>query len=126
MPAAEVSKVVRHAVEVVDVTLRRRLERRCFLVEQRRRHERREVEPRQRVLDLGLDLRAAVSSSALRRQMRERTLSLNGPLNEKRLRWMTRIGGSRESVSFFEALRAVLHRGQFLGSQMSRGRASVG
>ena len=41
-------------------------------------------------------------------------LSVNGPLNEKRFRWMSSTGGSRESDSVLVALRSVLHRGQFL------------
>lgn len=40
--------------------------------------------------------------------------SVNGPLNEKRLRWMRRIGGSRHRVRTFVALRSALQFGQFL------------
>lgn len=43
-----------------------------------------------------------------------RTLSLKGPWKEKRLRWMTRIGGSLDSDSFLTALRFFLQRGQCL------------
>ena len=39
------------------------------------------------------------------------------PRKEKRLRWMSRIGGNREIESFFCALRGTLHRGQFLRRQ---------
>ena len=41
-------------------------------------------------------------------------LSVNGPLNEKRLKWMSSTGGNRESESILVALRSVLQRGQFL------------
>jgi hypothetical protein len=41
-------------------------------------------------------------------------LSVNGPLNEKRLKWMSNTGGNRESESVLVALRSVLQRGQFL------------
>jgi hypothetical protein len=43
-------------------------------------------------------------------------LSVKGPWNEKRFRWMSRMGGSRESVSAFRARRGFLHFGQFLHS----------
>lgn len=41
-------------------------------------------------------------------------LLVNGPANEKRLRWMRSIAGRREMVRAFVALRNFLHFGQFL------------
>ena len=42
------------------------------------------------------------------------SLSVNGPLNENRLRWMRRIGGSRDKDNRFVAFCNVLQLGQFL------------
>ena len=41
-------------------------------------------------------------------------LSVNGPWKEKRLRWISNIGGSREMVKVLVARRGFLHFGQFL------------
>lgn len=47
-------------------------------------------------------------------------LSVNGPLTEKRLRWISSIGGSLDSVNFFVALRNCLHFGQCQASAFSK------
>lgn len=116
MPAAQVAVVVGHGEEVVDVALGRGGGRRTSLVEQGRWEVAREVESREWELHLSLDLRRRTKRVSSRRTGGERvpTLSLKGPLNEKRLRWMTRMGGSRESVSLLDAFRFVLQRGQNL------------
>jgi hypothetical protein len=73
-----------------------------------------EVESGERVLHLRLDLqghplRQQAHSKRQRSVEERRTLSLKGPWNEKRLRWMTRMGGSLDNDSFLTAGRFVLH-----------------
>lgn len=115
MTTAEVPIVIRHSVQVIDVTLRRTAQGRHLGIKERRRYEGSEVEALERVHDLRLDLDfASTSAGKPLRRRRGRTLSLKGPLKENRLRWITRIGGSRERDNFFDAFRAVLQRGQNL------------
>lgn len=88
MPATQVAVVVGDGEEIVDIALRRGGPRRTSFVEQGRRQIAREVESRQRELHLGFDLEGIEGGQLDSRDggTIERTLSLKGPWNEKRLR----------------------------------------
>lgn len=53
-------------------------------------------------------------------------LSVNGPLTEKRLRWINNTGGKRDSERFFVALRNALHFGQCLRQVEGSDRCRIG